>query len=1082
MSLIDLFSRKKTCSLIVNVEGKVVEKYQYFKDFLTHNRDALSSMAELEQTYYGGSSISMAAVGNRYHDLLESTRKLTQALNGISTGKYSGLSNVCDQIDEEIALIFKPETPASACAPVLPFEQLSPEMVKFAGSKATNLATVQNSLGIPIPRGFVVTASAFERFLDESGLAKPIEEMLAKITTDMTEEMEARCKTIQEMILKAEVPSSIAGEILKAYEALEAKTRKNVRIAMRSSAVGEDTDASFAGQYITELNVTRENLLNAYKAVLASKYAPRAILYRLHYGLDDRDAPMCVAGVVMIDSKSSGVLYSVDPSQPDSPHLKVSSIWGLGEHLVSGEASPDIYYVDRKTGEITQRDISRKGHRLINLETGGTLLEEVPEEEKTHPSIGDDTVRVLARHGLMLEEYFKGPQDVEWAMDSDGNLYILQSRPLGLAQATEDAEAARQIFPDHPILLSGGKAASTGTATGVVFIAGTENLGGIPEDAILVAKTASPDYAGLMGKVRGIITDIGSVASHLASVTREFGVPAIVDAGNATSSLKAGETITMVADTATVYKGIVPELAANTRPVKKYIFESPVHRRMRTILDRISPLNLTDPKDSSFSPEGCRTIHDIIRFSHENAMKEMFGLSGHTAGDVTAVRLTANIPLVLYCIDLGEGLKWGLTTCDTVTPDHIESIPMKALWSGLAHPGITWSGGINVSLGSMMSLMASSAAADVEGVLGGDSYALLSKDYLNLSAKFGYHYANVDTFCGEESAQNYIVLQFSGGAGAYVGRSLRINFLANVLGKLGFTVTITGDLLEASLNGYDMASMEKTLDQVGRLLASSRLLDMAIPNQAEVGRMTVDFFKGDYDFLRSAESRGLANFYTHTGDWKPVVEEEHAICLQDGSQWGSGISSGLANFMGKMVGAKYQELMDNVGAYYYFPIAIAKDSAVSDAVLHVRVKPVGGSIDRAGGLAFGLRNVGNYFVLRVNALENNFVLFEFINNRRFQRATFQNEIERTSFVNPFHRMQFESTTVQKKIETGKWYRIKAEISGQTLKGYLDDELLIEYTAERPLNGHVGIWTKADSVTYFDELTIEGPEGTRTIAF
>lgn len=1053
----ELFSRKKTCSLIVNVEGRVVEKYRYFKDFLTYNHDALSSMAELEQTYYGGSSISLASVKSRYNDLLESTRKLTQALNGIATGKYSELSHVCDQIDEEIALIFKPETSASQGASVLPFEMLGPEMVKFAGSKATNLATIRNSLGIPIPEGFVVTASAFERFLDESGLAKPIEEMLAEITTDMTEEMEARCKTIQEMMLEAEVPSSIANEIYRAYEALEAKTRKNVRIAMRSSAVGEDTEASFAGQYITELNVTRDNLLNAYKAVLASKYAPRAILYRLHYGLDDRDAPMCVAGVVMIDSKSSGVLYTIDPSHHDSPSLKVSSIWGLGEHLVSGEASPDIFYVDKRANEITQRDISRKGHRLIGPESGGTLLVEVPEEEKEHPSIEDEAVRLLARYGVMLEEYFNGPQDVEWAMDSNGNLYILQSRPLGLAEATEETKAVQQSFPDHPILLSGGKAASTGTATGVVFVAGTGNLSSIPEEAILVAKTASPDYAGLMGKVRGIITDIGSVASHLASVTREFGVPAIVDAGSATSSLKAGETITMVADTATVYKGIVLELAANERPVKKYIFESPVHRRMRAILDRVSPLNLTDPKDPSFSPEGCKTIHDIIRFSHENAMKEMFGLSGHAAGDVTAVRLTANIPLVLYCIDLGEGLKWGLTTCDTVTPDHIESIPMKALWSGLAHPGITWSGGIHVSLGSMMSLMASSAAADVGEALGSDSYALLSRDYLNLSAKFGYHYANVDTFCGEEASQNYIALQFSGGAGAYVGRSMRINFLANVLSKLGFTINITGDLLEASLNGYDLTSMKKNLDQVGRLLASSRLLDMAIPNQAEIGRMTEDFFKGDYDFLHNAESRSLANFYTHTGDWKPVVEEGRAICLQDGSRWGTGISSGLASLMGKMVGAKYQELMDNIGAYYYFPIAIAKDSAVSDAVLHVRVKPVGGSIDRAGGLAFGLRNVGNYFVLRVNALEDNFVLFEFINNRRFQRAT-----------------------VQRKIESSEWYRIKAEVSDRTLRGYLDDELLIEYTAERPLNGHVGIWTKADSMTYFDELTIETPDGLRTV--
>ena len=116
----------------------------------------------------------------------------------------------------------------SACLDdlVLPFEALKPDMAKAGGGKATNLATIHNLLGIPIPEGFVITAHAFERFLDESGLAKSIDEMLAEITPEMTEEMEAKCRAIQEMVLNAEVPTAIADEILRAYAILEAKTRK----------------------------------------------------------------------------------------------------------------------------------------------------------------------------------------------------------------------------------------------------------------------------------------------------------------------------------------------------------------------------------------------------------------------------------------------------------------------------------------------------------------------------------------------------------------------------------------------------------------------------------------------------------------------------------------------------------------------------------------------------------------------------------------------------------------------------------------------------------------------------------------
>ena len=172
------------------------------------------------------------------------------------------------------------------------------------------------------------------------------------------------------------------------------------------------------------------------------------------------------------------------------------------------------------------------------------------------------------------------------------------------------------------------------------------------------------------------------------------------------------------------------------------------------------------------------------------------------------------------------------------------------------------------------------------------------------------------------------------------------------------------------------------------------------------------------------------------------------MLLQDGSRWAGTIGSGFAGFMGKVMGARYQELLDNVKAYYYFPLAIARESRVEDAVLSARVKLLGGRIDQAGGLAFGLRNVGNYFVLRINGLEDNLILFEYVNNRRFSRAV-----------------------VPVKVPTDRWVTIRVETSGNHILGYLDEELLIEYTAEWPVHGYVGLWTKADSVTGFKDLNI-----------
>ncbi|MCU0588564.1 MAG: PEP-utilizing enzyme [Syntrophobacteraceae bacterium] len=1052
MPLFNFFKRKNVCTLLTQVDGPMVEKYRRFREFLCLNRDALNLMAEIEETFYGGSPFSMGTVRGKVRMLTETTFKLAETLNGVSRGRYRALTGVCEAIGREVqAVLAAPPSDASG-ALVLALEAVAPSSVSIAGGKATRLAVMGHVLGLPVPRGFVVTAFALNRFLQESGLSGPIASILEGVDVTDPVALEAAGETIGGMVRRSELPLSVSDAIQAAYSALEGRVRPGVRIAMRSSAVGEDSEASFAGQFVTELNVHPATLIDAYKSVVASKYSPRAILYRLRHGLDDEDTPMCVAGVEMIDARASGVLYTVDPSSPESGVMKISAILGLGEHLVSGEASPDDFFVDRSSLEILRREIRPKRSRLVGDDAGGLRLEDVPESQAVGASISDEMVSALARAGKLLEDHFRGPQDVEWAIDGSGALYLLQTRPLGIVEGGGGGAEPAVDCSGHPVLLQGGRVACPGAAAGTVVLADGKDLFNLPEDAILVARTASPDYAALVGRVRGIITDVGSVASHLASVVRELRVPALFDTGDATRILRDGDGITLVSGSASVYEGIIEGLASGAAEGGGRLQESPIHRRLRAALDGIAPLNLTEPNDPGFTPEGCRTLHDVVRFAHECIMKELFSLSEKADG-AASVRLKTNIPLNLHCIDLGGGLKDMLTTCDDITANHLTSIPMKALWKGFTHPGITWAGTINFDTGNLMSLMASSATAEVGGEMpGGDSYAVLSRDYLNLSAKFGYHYANVDVFCGEDDddvGQNHILLQFSGGVGSFAGRSMRIQFLSAVLGRLGFHPTVTGDLLEASFKGAGREVMEETLDQLGRLLASSRLLDMIIASPAQVEAMTELFFRGDYDFLSQNTGNQLPGFYTPEGDWRVVdAGKEGEMLLQDGSRRAGTIGSSLARFMGKVMGARYQGLLDNVKAYYYFPMAIARESSVEDAVVAVRVKLMAGRIDQAGGLAFGLRNVGSYFVLRINGLEDNLILFEYVNNRRFSRGVAPIEIA-----------------------TDRWYSIRVETSGSRIRGFLNGQCLIEYTAQWPVHGYVGLWTKADSVTGFKDLTV-----------
>jgi pyruvate,water dikinase len=407
-------------------------------------------------------------------------------------------------------------------------------------------------------------------------------------------------------------------------------------------------------------------------------------------------------------------------------------------------------------------------------------------------------------------------------------------------------------------------------------------------------------------------------------------------------------------------------------------------------------------------------------------------------------------------IDIGGGLKKDLTTCDNVFPDYIESTPMNAIWRGFSHPGVNWAGTMSIDRGTLSGILAVPAVSEFGEAPGGESYAVLSRDYLNLSIRFAYHFATIDALCGRNSSQNYASLQFSGGAGNYYGRSLRVQLIGTVLEKLGFQVAIKGDLLEASIARYDSVSLAEKLDLLGRLLASSKLLDMTLSDQEQIERAAEAFFNGDYDFLLKREE-DLRGFYLQGGSWRYVTEEGRFLILQDGSRWGRRIASEVTGLMGRMIGSAYHEFLDTIEAYSYFPLAVVKDVQLSTGSVMVRIKPVAGKVDRAGGIAFGLKNIDNYFVLRTNALEGNISLFEYINGRR---------------------VLLES--VRKRIETGHWHVLSVEIQNQSITGFFNGEPLIRHRSEGPVKGYIGLWTKADSVVYFDQFTIDDEKGKRSI--
>lgn len=842
-------------------DESVKRKYEYFRSLLIKNNRSLELLTDFERLVYENKPFTLDQVLSLSEDLISLVYDLAEDLNALSHGRYPGLFDATERIGVTVLRDLAHRRRVKKGELVIPLRAISADMAEEVGGKAANLGEVTNRAGLPTPAGFAVSAYACQQFLKGAGLTERIARRMRRVDLADTERLMAVCAEIQDMILAADPPAELTAELDRNMAELVMRFGPDVRVSARSSATCEDSDATFAGQHATVLGVDAAHLARAWKEVVASTFSPRAVFYRRSMGYSDEDVIMAVLCVTMVDARASGVMYTADPNGPAATpgsraaiddDILISAAWGLGVSVVDGSASTDGYRVRRADSAILRRDVADKPLRQVLNPSGGLREERVPGPERTAPCLDEARIRQLAGYGVRLEEHYGQPLDIEWAQDRAGRLFILQARPLGVTHAAAACELpATAPLDGREAILRGGETAAPGGAAGPAYILDSDhNLPAVPAGAILVARQTSPTYVPVLDRIRGIVTEIGSVTGHMASVAREFGVPTLVGLAGATTAIAPGEDVTLDATGRAVYRGIVPELAGE-RPCVNLMKGSPVYKAAQEALKRMAPLTLTDPNASSFSAEGCRTLHDVIRFSHEMAMREMFDIGDGIDDPKGAVRLRAGVPMNILVVDMGGGLAPGAPK-KLVEIAHVRSVPFVALLHGMTDPRVRWLGGVGVNLKGFASIVAQSMMSDpnADGSMGGPSYAVVSDSYLNLNTRLGYHYAVVDSFCGPSLNDNHILFSFKGGAADVARRSRRARLIAQILKRLGFRTQINGDMVRGELKKRPQAEMEEALAMVGRLMGAVRLLDMMLADDGQIGWYVDEFFKGNYSFTR----------------------------------------------------------------------------------------------------------------------------------------------------------------------------------------------------------------------------------------
>jgi pyruvate, water dikinase len=817
----------------------VQDKFKDFLEILDNNNRVLKIIGDMEEKSQGEYLFDVNYIRTSLSRVRAGVRDIIDGMISLGGEPYEALRERYEKIDAEIDRILPENRPVAQDEFTIPFEELGHERAWSVGSKNAQLGEMKSQLGLPAPEGFAISAWAYKHFVDANNLQARINECIESVDIKRPEDLLRVSGQIRSMVSSSLVPEDLAKDIRKRYGELKSRVPSR-GVALRSSAIGEDTLFSFAGQYESFLNVGPDDLIDRYRDVLASKFTSQAIYYYLSHSLSEADLAMAVGCVSMVDSASSGVIYTRDPVRPEDDCLLIYGIFGLGKYLVDGTLMPDVFRVSRKDLRIEEAQVARKPVKLVASRDGGTLQVAVPDSEQGLPSLREEQVMRLAEYALKVEDHYGGPHDIEWAIDSSGQPFFLQARPLRVIETKASVQP-----PDVSglqVLLAGGTTVCPGAGSGPVFlVTSPRDLARVPEGAVLVNSNPCPGLVTVMGKVNALVTEVGSTASHMATLAREHNLPTLVGLKKA-GSLPAGKVVTVDATGRVVYAGRSTDLIQVRNQESQVLDDTGIYTLLKRLLAPIAPLNLLNPDDPDFLPENCQTFHDITRFVHQRAMEEMFSMGQNLDDkDRIALRLKSDIPLQVNIIYIDQDpllaydKKW-------IPEEEIASVPMQAFWEGIRQEG--WpSQGRPADVKGFMSVMTTGFTTGTRGEFSENSFAVLGREYMILSLRMGYHFTTVEAMCTDLPGNNYIRMQYKGGGAAVSRRARRIALMGEILARMGFRNFGKGDFMDAKVSYDSRQDTADKLRMLGRITMMTKQLDMALSNDAICKWYTQDFIK-----------------------------------------------------------------------------------------------------------------------------------------------------------------------------------------------------------------------------------------------
>ena len=809
-------------------------RYETLRALLNKNGSALQILSDLEADLSHMRQYD-ARIKRFVRRLVTETLLMAQELNLLTGNRYLDLYEMIFSLRNETDELFKKGKITESRPLALEISNHAMPDPGLIGGKASGICFLKQHLGDSVPGGFIVTTAAYNLILEKNNLQERIRILLSNLdVTADKDQFKSRIETIRQWIKSAQVPGEIEKEIKK-YAGLVTKISNDGLWAVRSSAVYEDGMHSFAGQFDSKLWVKTENLVKAYLEVLAGRFTERAVRYRLNSGLNEIDTPMGVLFMPMVDPVAAGVIYTSDIKDSDSNTMIINAVPGIADKMVRGEESADTFFISKPPDP--------------------ELLKIIPASKETKKGIETDTavnyiktekLLEIADLALQAAKQFNHDLDIEWALSKDEKIYLLQARKLSITHPDKDASAKLAKKKEALPILEGGITIFPGRAEGPVkFLKPGFDISNLPEGAVVIIEKPETEFASILPTIAALLVMEGNPVGHLATLLREFSVPAIFKLGPNAKILLKKNIVSVNATKRKIYSGI-RWVGVRERVMARIASENR-HEKSGPLYDFVLSLNLVDPDAPSFKAKSCKSIHDTLRFMHEMSVRSMFGFGDEQkhGWKKKSRKLKTGLPIKFQLIDLDKSVP---ENTKTVEPKDVNSLPFKALWRGISDKKIFWPEHWKKVLPGIPSEFK-------ESVLGGNkgprsvsdtNYAIIAKDYMNLNARFAYHYAMVDAMVGPGTENNYVHFRFRGGGASDENRVKRAHFLELVLRQSGFKVNRKGDLVTAWLRSYPRQDSENALEILGRLMICASQLDAVFKKDSNVKLYVNYFLKGEY--------------------------------------------------------------------------------------------------------------------------------------------------------------------------------------------------------------------------------------------